>query len=34
MVRCLKEGYYIFFLYVVDENNEILDCVYRYLVIC
>ncbi|XP_021342152.1 hillarin-like isoform X1 [Mizuhopecten yessoensis] len=36
MVRCPKEGFYIFSLYAADGENEAqtLDCAYRYLIIC
>ncbi|CAI9741237.1 kyphoscoliosis peptidase-like [Octopus vulgaris] len=35
MIRCPKEGFYIFSLYAADSKTEAqtLDCVYRYLVV-
>lgn len=39
MIRCPKEGFYIFSLYAshseIEQNsNQSLDCAYRYLIIC
>ena len=36
MIRCPKEGFYIFSLYATEGEGEdqTLDCAYRYLIIC
>lgn len=36
MIRCPKEGFYIFSLYATEGEgeNQTLDCAYRYLIIC
>ena len=34
MIRCPKEGSYIFSLYATEGENDNYDCAYRYLIIC